>query len=75
VLFSAGAGLAGGSLAVRLMAYRVYLFPLSALALAMGFYFAYGRKAGPRWNRVVLWLATIVSTVLWLSPYLRSWSK
>jgi hypothetical protein len=33
---AAGAGLAGGSLAVRLTAYRPYLFPVSVLALAAG---------------------------------------
>jgi len=44
VLLSASAGLAGGSLAVRLTAYRVYLFPVSVLALAAGFYLAYWRR-------------------------------
>jgi len=70
VLLSAGTGLAGGGLAVRLMAYRIYLFPISVLGLGLGFYLAYGRKIGPAWNRVVLWLATLVSALLWLSPYI-----
>jgi len=72
VLLSAGAGLAGGSLALRLMAYRIYLFPVSVLALAAGFYFSYGKEIGPRWNRVVLWIVTGISAVLWSLPYLLS---
>jgi hypothetical protein len=75
VLFSAGAGLAGGSLAVRLTAYRVYLFPVSVLALAAGFYLAYVKRLGPRWNRVVLWIATILSAFLWPLPYLLRWLR
>lgn len=75
MLLSAGAGLAGGGLAVRLMAYRIYLFPISVLGLGLGFYLAYRRNIGPRWNRVVLWLATIVSFLLWLSPYIVSTRK
>jgi hypothetical protein len=70
VLLSAGAGLAGGSLAVRLMAYRIYLFPASVTFLAFGFYLTYWRKMGPRWNRIVLWAATLVSVILWSLPYL-----
>jgi hypothetical protein len=75
VLFSVGAGLAGGSLAVRLTAYRVYLFPVSVLALAAGFYLAYGKKLGPRWNRTVLWSATFLSAFLWCLPYLIRWLR
>jgi hypothetical protein len=73
VLFSAGAGLAGGSLAVRLTAYRPYLFPVSVLALAAGFYLAYAKRLGPPWNRTVLWIATVLSVVLWSLPYLMQW--
>jgi len=73
VLFSAGAGLAGGSLAVRLTAYRPYLFPVSVLALAAGFYLAYAKRLGPRWNRTVLWIATVLSVFLWCLPYLMQW--
>src|SRR5579884_3302342 len=54
------------------MAYRIYLFPVSVLALAAGFYFSYGKEIGPRWNRVVLWIVTGISAVLWSLPYLLS---
>ena len=74
MLLSAGAGLAGGSLAVRLTAYRPYLFPVSVLALLAGFYLAYWKKLGPRWNRTVLWIATILSAFLWSLPYLLRWA-
>ncbi len=57
------------------MAYRVYLFPVSVLALGIGFYFAYYRKIGPRWSRIMLWLATVVSVFLWLSPYIVATHK
>ncbi len=70
VVLSAGVGLTGGSLAVRLTAYRIYLFPVSVLSLALGFYFSYRKRVGPRWQRVVLWAATVLSAVLWALPYL-----
>ena len=70
MLLPAGLGLAGGGLAVRLMAYRIYLFPVSVLALAAGFYLHYGRRIGARWNRVALWGATVLSVVLWSLPYI-----
>lgn len=73
MLLSAGTGLVGGSLAVRLTAYRAYLLPVSMLALAAGFYLAYWRRLGPRWNRAVLWIATILSAFLWSLPYLMRW--
>lgn len=60
-------------MAVRLTAYRTYLFPVSILALGVGFYLAYWRQLGPRWNRAVLWAATIVSALLWSLPYLMQW--
>lgn len=75
MLLSAGAGLVGGSLAIRLMAYRPYLLPISVLGLGTGFYLSYHRKIGPGWNRVVLWFATVVSALLWLSPYIVAWRK
>ncbi len=70
MLFSAGAGLAGGSLAVRLTAYRMYLFPVSLAALAVGFYLSYAKRMGPSWNRVVLWVATALTALVWSLPYL-----
>jgi hypothetical protein len=70
VLLSAGVGLAGGSLAVRLMPYRVYLFPVSVAALAAGFYLSYAKRTGPRWNRIFLWAATSLSAFFWSLPYL-----
>ena len=73
MLLSAGSGLAGSSLAVRLTAYRPYLFPVWVLALAAGFYLAYWKKLGPRWNRTVLWISTILSAFLWSLPYLLRW--
>jgi hypothetical protein len=75
VLLSAGAGLAGGSLAVRLTAYRVYLFPVSVLALGAGFYLAYGKRLGPRWSRIVLWMAALLSAALWSLPYWVGWLR
>lgn len=69
MLLSAGIGVAGGSLAVRLMAYRIYLFPVSVAALAAGFYLSYGKRLGPRWNRRALWAATALSALLWSLPY------
>ena len=70
VLLPVGLGLAGGGLAVRLMAYRVYLLPVSVLALAAGFYLSYWRRIGPRWNKIVLWTATVLSVFLWSLPYI-----
>ncbi len=70
IVLSAGVGLTSGSLAVRLTAYRVYLFAVSVLALALGYYFSYRKGIGPRWQRVVLWAATALSAVLWALPYL-----
>jgi hypothetical protein len=52
------------------MAYRVYLFPLSVLSLAAGFYLNYWRRMGPRWNRIVLWASTVLSVFLWSLPYI-----
>jgi hypothetical protein len=69
-VLSAGVGLTSGSLAVRLTAYRVYLFPVSVLALALGYYFSYRKRIGPRWQGVVLWAATVLTAVLWSLPYL-----
>jgi hypothetical protein len=73
VLLSAGTGLVGGSLAVRLTAYRPYFFAASVLALAAGFYLDYWKKLGRRWNRPVLWAATVLSAFLWSLPYLLKW--
>ena len=70
MLLSATAGLAGSGLAVRLMAYRMDLLPISVLGLGLGFYLAYRRHLGPRWNRIALWLATALSVLFWLSPYI-----
>ncbi len=55
---------------VRLTAYRIYLFPISFLSLAIGFYLTYWKKVGPRWNRIVLWVATVLFALLWSLPYL-----
>lgn len=71
MLLPAGLGLAGGGLAVRLMAYRVYLFPISVIAIAAGFYLSYWRGLGPRWNKIVLWAAALLSALLWSLPYIR----
>lgn len=70
MLLPAGLGLAGGGLAVRLMAYRLYLFPVSVLALAAAFYLSYWRRIGPRWNRILLWVAAVLSALLWSLPYI-----
>lgn len=70
MLLSAGTGLAGGSLAVRLTAYRMDFLPVSLVALAAGFYLSYWRRMGPRWNRVVLWVASVLTAILWGLPYL-----
>ena len=73
MLLSAGTGVVGGSLAARLTAYRIYLVPISVISLGAGFYLAYWKRRGPRWNRTVLWVATVVSVFLWLLPYLMPW--
>ena len=75
MLLPAGFGLAGGGLALRLMAYRLYLFPLSVLSLAVGFYVTYWRGMGSRWNRIVLWAATVLSVFLWSLPYIIRLTK
>ncbi|HLI29678.1 MAG TPA: hypothetical protein VKV79_01100 [Terriglobia bacterium] len=64
-MLSALSGVAGSSLAVRLMAFRIYLFPVSVLFLAIGFCLSYWRRMGPRWNRIVLWIAAVLSILLW----------
>lgn len=60
----------GGGIAVKLTAYRECLSPALVLALGAGFYLSYGRKLGPRCQRVVLWIVTAMSAALWSLPYL-----
>jgi len=53
-----------------LAALQVFLVPVSAGFLAVGYYLAYWRKLGSRPQRLVLWLATPVTLFFWIFPYL-----
>ena len=59
-----------GGMAVRLMAYRTYLLSISLFFLAAGFYFSYKRRTVPRWNRILLWVVTVLTGLIWSSQYL-----
>lgn len=72
VLLFAGLGLAGGAFAARLAELRVYLVPVSAGFLGLGYYFAYWRRFGGHRQRVVLWIATGLAVLLWTFPTVRS---
>lgn len=70
MLLSAGLGVAGGALAARLAGIQIYLIPLSAVFLGLGFFLAYAKGIGGRRDRVILWIAAAASVVFWLTPIL-----
>jgi hypothetical protein len=70
VLLSVGLGVTGGALAARLAGLRLYLLPVSAGALGVGFYLAYWKGMGRRRDRLILWVATAVTLAFWGVPYL-----
>ncbi len=69
MLLSAGLGLAGGALAARVAAFQVFLVPVSAGFLGLGYYLAYRRGLGSGRQRLVLWLATPLTLFFWILPY------
>ncbi len=69
VLLSAVLGVAGGALAARLAELRVYFVPVSVGFLGAGYYFAYWRKTGGRQQKFMLWVATPLTTIFWILPY------
>ena len=70
VLLSVGLGLTGGALAVRLAGLQIYLLPVSAGSLGLGFCLAYQKGMGRHRNRVILRIATVVTVFFWGLPYL-----
>jgi len=69
VVLSAVLGVAGGALAARLAEFRVYFVPVSVGFLGAGYYFAYWRKTGSRRQRIMLWVATPLTVLFWILPY------
>ena len=70
MLLSVGLSVAGGALAARLEALRVYLIIISAGFLGLGYFLTYRAGGGGRRERVLLWIATGVSVSFWVLPYL-----
>jgi len=70
VLLSVGLGVTGGALAARLAGLWIYLVPLSAGFLGLGFYLTHWKGFGRRRDRVILWIATAVTVFFWTLPYL-----
>ncbi len=70
MLLSVGLGVTGGALAARLAELRVYLLPVSAVSLGFGFYLVYRRGFGGRRDRLILWIATVVTVFFWALPSL-----
>ena len=70
MLLSVGLGVTGGALAARVAGWQLYLVPVSAAFLGLGFYFAYWKELGRRWDRVILWIATGATVVFWALPSL-----
>ena len=62
--------MASGALAARMAELQIVLIPVSIASLALGHYFAYRRGAGGRQQRVMLWIATPASLVLWVVPWM-----
>jgi len=63
-------GLAGGAVSARVADVQVVLMPVSLLALALAYYFAYRRGPTPRWQRLALWMSTPITVLSWLWPSL-----
>lgn len=72
MVLSASLGFAGGALAARLAALRLYLVPFSIGFLGLGYYLAYWKRFGGRRQRVILWIATGFTIVVWLTHYVFS---
>lgn len=70
MLLSVGLGVTGGAVAARLAGLQIYLLPISAGFLGLGFYLAYCKGMGRRRDRVILWIATAVTVFFWVLPYL-----
>ena len=70
MLLSVGLGVTGGALAARLAGLQIYLLPISAAFLGLGFYFAYWKGMGGRLDRVILWIATAATVLFWVLPHL-----
>ena len=70
MLLSVGLGVTGGALAARLAGWQIYLVPISAGFLGLGFYLTYRKGFGRRRDRVILWVATAVTVFFWALPYL-----
>ena len=70
MLLAAGTSVAGGALAARLEALWVVLLPLSIVSLGVGYYFAYWRGMARAWERVLLWISTVVAAFFWVLPLL-----
>lgn len=48
----------------------MYLLPVSTGFLGLGFYLAYWKGFGGRRDRLMLWIATVVTVFLWALPHL-----
>jgi len=60
---------ASGALAARVADVQIILIPVSVVSLAVAHYRARRTGAGGRRQRVVLWIATAGSIVLWVLPH------
>ena len=58
-------------MAAGVAAAQTALMSVSAALIALGFYLAYWRGLGGRWQRVVLWVSAPLTVVMWLVPYFR----
>lgn len=77
-------GIGGLGAAASLEAYRPYFLGVTFVFLGTAFYFTYGRKEacqdgetcqtgrGRRWQRVLLWIATVFALVFMSVPYLSA---
>ncbi len=63
-------GVASGAVAARMAELQIVLIPVSVASLALGYYFAYRQGAEGRRQRLMLWIATPVSLVLWVVPWM-----
>ena len=70
MLLSVGLSVAGGALAARLEALRVYLVVISAAFLGLGYLLTTRGGGGERREKVLLWVATGVTVFFWALPYL-----